>query len=52
MSREVECPACGGLIVADDDAELVEAARAHTIDAHGYAVPAEHVLAAAVEGPQ
>jgi len=51
MTREVECPACGGLVIAEDDRDLVELAREHTLAQHGYAVPADHVLAQAVDGP-
>lgn len=47
MAREVLCPMCGGLIEADDDEGLVRLAQEHTIDAHGYRVPPEHVLQAA-----
>jgi hypothetical protein len=41
---EVSCPMCGGLIEATDKDEL------HTLDAHRYNVPAEHVLAAMTPG--
>ncbi len=44
--KEVICPACGALIEASTDGELVRSARAHTLDAHGYEIPTEHVLAA------
>jgi hypothetical protein len=47
MTREVICPACGALIEATDDAELVQRAREHTLDAHAYDIPTEHVLEAA-----
>lgn len=50
MSREVICPACGALIEASDDDELVQLAREHTVDAHAYEIPTEHVLAAAYDG--
>ena len=45
--REVICPACGALVEGEDDDELVARARQHTLDAHDYDIPAEHVLAAA-----
>lgn len=45
--KEVTCPACGGLVEATDDAELIALANEHTRDAHGYSVPADHVLCAA-----
>jgi hypothetical protein len=38
------CPLCGGIIEAGDQAELIRLAKLHTLDAHGYDVPAEHVL--------
>ena len=47
--REVICPACGALVEGRDDAELVTNARAHTLDAHDYDIPTEHVLAAAYD---
>jgi hypothetical protein len=47
--REVICPACGALVEGADDDELVERARAHTLDAHRYDIPTEHVLAAAYD---
>jgi len=43
---EVTCPICGGLIEALDQAELIRRSRRHTLDAHQYDVPAEHLLAA------
>jgi hypothetical protein len=42
--REVVCPICGGIIEAPDESELIRLAKLHTLDAHGYDVPAEHVL--------
>jgi pyochelin biosynthesis protein PchC len=42
--REVVCPACGGIVEARNEKELVRLAKLHTLDAHGYDVPAEHVL--------
>lgn len=47
--REVICPACGALVEGRDDEQLVELARAHTLDAHRYDIPTEHVLAAAYD---
>ena len=44
---ELYCPACGALIEADDMATLIVRARAHTLDAHGYDVPDEHVIESA-----
>lgn len=49
MSREVICPVCGALIEATDDEQLVELAREHTIDAHAYDIPSEHVRSAAYD---
>jgi len=49
MSREVVCPACGAIVEAPDDDELVRRAREHTLDAHSYDIPTEHVLAAAYD---
>jgi pyochelin biosynthesis protein PchC len=45
---EVSCPMCGGLIEAPNEDELVRLSRLHTLDAHHYDVPAEHVLTAMV----
>lgn len=45
---EVTCPACGAVVEAPDADELVVRAREHTIDAHRYVIPAQHVLDAAV----
>lgn len=45
--REVMCPACGAIMEELDDERLVVAARAHTLDAHGYDIPREHVLESA-----
>ena len=47
--KEVICPACGALVEGADDDEIVDRARAHTLDAHSYDIPTEHVLAAAYE---
>jgi predicted small metal-binding protein len=44
---EVVCPMCNGLVEADDEETLVELAMEHCRDVHGYAIPREHVLAAA-----
>jgi hypothetical protein len=41
---ELICPACGALIEANNMAEMIELARQHTLDAHNYAVPDEHVI--------
>jgi hypothetical protein len=49
--RELECPACGALIEDEDDDQLVASARLHTIDAHHYVVPEEHVRKAARDAP-
>jgi hypothetical protein len=49
--REVDCPACGALIEEPDDERLIEGARQHSRDAHGYDLPAEHVLKAARDVP-
>lgn len=51
MTREVECPACGAIIAGADDDDLVSRAREHTVDAHGYVVPRDHVLGRIVPGP-
>jgi hypothetical protein len=48
----VICPACGALVEARDDSELVQLAREHTLDAHAYNIPAEHVLAAAYDAEE
>lgn len=47
---EVSCPMCGGLIEATDQEELIRLSQLHTLDAHRYHVPAEHVLAAMTPG--
>lgn len=46
MATEIEvvCPICGGIVEAADEGELIRLAKLHTLDAHGYDVPAEHVL--------
>jgi hypothetical protein len=43
---EVVCPVCGGLIESTDVEELVSLADEHCREAHGYAIPRDHVLAA------
>jgi hypothetical protein len=45
MGFYVECPACGGLIEAATESEVVALAAAHTVDAHAYEVPEVHVRA-------
>ena len=45
----VICPACGGIVEAERDEDLVRLAREHTLDAHDYDIPAEHVLKAAFD---
>jgi hypothetical protein len=47
----VMCPACGGIVEADDDEALYIAALAHTTEAHDYRISREHVLAAAEGDP-
>ena len=42
--KQVVCPLCGGFVEHDDPAELVRLAQMHTVDAHQYVVPIEHVL--------
>ena len=49
MSHEVICPACGGMVEAEDLQQLVELAKEHTRDAHQYEIPEEHIIAAANE---
>jgi len=48
MTWELECPACGALVEAADEAGLVAPAQRHCIEAHGYHLPEAHVFAAAV----
>jgi len=43
----VICPACGAMMEAGDIGLLVEVAREHTLDAHNYDIPPEHVRQAA-----
>lgn len=52
MSIEVVCPACGALVEAPDREELVLRAREHTLDAHAYNIPTEHVLASAYDSDE
>ena len=52
MTVEVICPACGALVEAPDRDELIVRAREHTVDAHDYNIPAEHVLASAYESDE
>jgi hypothetical protein len=47
--REVICPACGALTEGVTDDELYQATREHTLDAHAYDIPREHVLASAFD---
>lgn len=47
--KEVICPACGALVEGGNTDQLVERARRHTLDAHSYDIPTEHVLAAAYD---
>jgi predicted small metal-binding protein len=47
--REVVCPMCGGIVEASNETELIRLAKLHTLDAHGYDVPAEHVLSSMQE---
>jgi predicted small metal-binding protein len=49
MSREVLCPACGGIVEAETLDELISLSKEHTRDAHRYDIPEEHVVAAAYE---
>jgi hypothetical protein len=50
--KELICPACGALCEGETDDELFVAAREHTLDAHHYDIPREHVIASAVEVDQ
>jgi len=43
-ARELACPACGGIIEGPDMDELVVACQRHTLEQHGYELPAEHVV--------
>jgi hypothetical protein len=47
-SLEVTCPACGALVEGQGGPDLVTRAREHTLDAHRYEIPPEHVLEAAL----
>jgi hypothetical protein len=46
--KEVTCPACGGIIEADDLVQLIELAQEHSWVAHRYQLPPEHVAATAI----
>jgi hypothetical protein len=50
--KELTCPACGALCEGGTDDELYAATREHTLDAHQYDIPREHVIASAVEVDQ
>lgn len=45
--KEVLCPACGAIIEGEDDIVLIKRTRMHTLDAHDYNIPDEHVIASA-----
>jgi predicted small metal-binding protein len=47
--KEVICPACGALTEGRTDDEIYQATLEHTLDAHGYDIPRDHVLASVVE---
>jgi hypothetical protein len=49
--KEVICPACGAITEGETNDALYEATREHTLDAHAYDIPREHVLAAATDVP-
>jgi hypothetical protein len=49
MSKEVVCPACGGIVEAETLDELILLGKEHTRDAHHYDIPDEHIIAAAYE---
>jgi predicted small metal-binding protein len=46
LTNTVICPACGAIIESQSEGELVALTREHTEAAHGYSVPAEHVVQA------
>ena len=50
--KQVTCPLCGGVVESDSPEKLVGLARRHTMAAHGYDVPAEHVIAAMEDADQ
>ncbi|MGY1550509.1 hypothetical protein ACW5CM_01840 [Microbacterium sp. A588] len=50
-TREVECRACGALVIAADDPALILAAQEHSMSIHSHRLPPEHVLADAVDSP-
>ena len=43
----VICPVCGAMVEALDIDSLIIAAREHTLDAHAYDIPPDHVRQAA-----
>lgn len=47
---ELICPVCGALIEADDMPSMILLAREHTMDAHHYNIPDEHVIEAVRSG--
>lgn len=47
--KEVICPACGALTEGRTDHEVYQATLEHTLDAHDYNIPRDHVLASVVE---
>lgn len=47
---ELICPACGALIEAGDMEEMIQLAREHTLDAHDYRIPDQHVVDAVRNG--
>ncbi|MEP6785234.1 MAG: hypothetical protein ABI898_05760 [Sphingomonadales bacterium] len=49
---ELECPACGAIVEASDMAEMIVLAREHTLDAHDYDIPDQHVIDAVNNGRQ
>jgi pyochelin biosynthesis protein PchC len=50
--KQVTCPLCGGIVESGSPEKLIELARRHTMAAHGYDVPAEHVIAAMEDADQ
>jgi hypothetical protein len=52
MTVEVVCEACGAIVEAPDRHELVARAREHTLDAHAYNIPTDHVLTAAYDADE
>lgn len=47
---ELICPVCGALIEAGDVSEMIQLAREHTLDAHDYHIPDQHVIDAVQGG--